>query len=227
MLFSKVNSMAIVPIKKGEMSHQMPEGNISPHNKSENKVAKANLRGQLLARRTALTPQQRQLRSEQLTRELMAWLTDCVEQTATIALYWAFKAEVDLQPLMDRWRAQGGRVVLPIVREKNAPLLFAPYRGLTSMHSGAYGILEPMYDEADLIASSEAISVLFAPCVGFNRAGYRLGYGGGYYDRTLANWREQREKLPITVGVADDWAQVDLRPDAFDVALDVLALTDG
>ena len=226
--------MAIVPINVHEVSRQRQVRSISPQNNGENKATaaqsselKAQQRRELIARRTALTPQQRQMRSEQLTRELMAWLTDCVEQTATIALYWAFEGEIDLQPLMDRWRAQGGRVLLPIVHEKNAPLLFAPYRGLTSMQKGAYGILEPMYDENELIAASEGISILFAPCVGFNAAGYRLGYGGGYYDRTLANWREQREKLPITVGVADDWAQVDLLPDEFDVALDVLALTDG
>ena len=225
--------MAIVPINVDEVSRQRQAHSISPHNNGENKATvaqsselKAQQRRELIARRTALTPQQRQMRSEQLTRELMAWLTDCVEQTATIALYWAFKGEIDLQPLMDRWRAQGGRVLLPIVHEKNAPLLFAPYRGLTSMQKGAYGILEPMYEEGELSAASEAISVLFAPCVGFNAAGYRLGYGGGYYDRTLGNWRAQGAKLPITVGVADAWAQIDFAPNEFDEPLDVLCLAD-
>ena len=226
--------MAIVPINAEQMSALQSECIISPHNRGENKAIeaqssapKAQQRRDLITRRIALTPQQRQMRSEQLTRELMAWLTDCVEQTATIALYWAFEGEIDLQPLMDRWRAQGGRVLLPIVHEKNAPLLFAPYRGLTSMQKGAYGILEPMYDENELIAASEGISILFAPCVGFNVAGYRLGYGGGYYDRTLGNWREQGAKLPVIVGVADAWAKIEFAPNEFDVPLDVLALTDG
>ena len=63
--------------------------------------------------------------------------------------------------------------------------------------------------------------------MGFNVAGYRLGYGGGYYDRTLGNWREQGSKLPVTVGVAGAWAKIEFAPNEFDVPLDVLALADG
>ena len=215
--------MAIVPIKSGKVCHLTAQSGIETHNLGENKAA---LRRALLARRMALTPEQRQRRAQQLTRELWAWLTECVEPNAAIALYWAFRAEIDLQALMDEWRARGGRVYLPIVQQPKAPLKFAPYRGLASMHAGSYGILEPMYEAHELCEQPDDLAVLCAPCVGFNAQGYRLGYGGGFYDRTLANWRAQGMQLPITVGVADAWAQIDFLPDAFDVPFDMLCLAD-
>lgn len=214
--------MAIVPINAGSVCQLPHKGGIETHNHGENK---AELRRTLLARRLALTPAQRQQRAEQLTRELLAWLTECVDATAAIALYWAFRAEIDVQALMDEWRARGGRVFLPIVQTRDAPLKFAPYRGLASMQQGAYGILEPMYEPHELVDRPDDLAVLCAPCVGFNVQGYRLGYGGGYYDRTLANWREQGVALPISIGVADAWAQIEFVPDAFDVSFDFLALT--
>ncbi len=214
--------MAIVPIKTAQVCRSAVKADIETHNLGENK---AELRRVLLARRVALTPEQRQRRSQQLTRELWVWLTECVEPNAAIALYWAFRAEIDLQMLMDQWRAHGGRVYLPIVQQSKAPLKFAPYRGLASMQQGAYGILEPMYEPHELVDQPEDLAVLCAPCVGFNAQGYRLGYGGGFYDRTLANWRERDIKLPITMAVADAWAQIEFVPDAFDVPFDFLALT--
>ena len=79
-----------------------------------------------------------------------------------------------------------------------------------------------MYEAHDLCEQPDDLAVLCAPCVGFNAQGYRLGYGGGFYDRTLANWRAQGMQLPITVGVADAWAQIDFLPNAFDVPNDML-----
>ncbi len=214
--------MAIVPINAGSVCQLPHKCGIETHNHGENK---AELRRTLLARRLALTPAQRQQRAEQLTRELLAWLTECVEPNAAIALYWAFRAEIDLQTLMDQWRAHGGRVYLPIVQARDTPLKFAPYRGLASMQQGAYGILEPMYEAHELVDQPEDLAVLCAPCVGFNAQGYRLGYGGGFYDRTLTAWRARDIKLPITMAVADAWAQIEFVPDAFDVSFDFLALT--
>ena len=217
--------MAIVPIKQIQMSQQDAINETAVSSSELNQASKKTLRRDLIARRLALTSEQKQLRSEQLTQELLAWLTECVEQTATIAMYWVFKGEVDLQALMDLWRAQGGKVLLPIVQAVNQPLAFAPYRGITSMQQGAYGILEPIYEEDELIFLPD-MAALITPCVGFNSAGYRLGYGGGYYDRTLAFWQNEGLNLPVVLGVADQSAQVDFAVESFDRPMSFLALTD-
>lgn len=219
--------MAIVPINVDNVCRSVVrEGTVSLL-EAESDSNKAQLRRALLARRMALTPEQRQQRSAQLTRELLAWLTECVDSTAAIALYWAFRGEIDLQMVMDRWRAQGGRVYLPIVYQANAPLKFAPYRGLASMQRGAYGILEPMYAVEELVDQPDDLAAMLVPCVGFSAQGYRLGYGGGYYDRTFAQWRELGLKCPIRMGVADEWARIEFEPDAHDTALDLLCLADA
>ena len=197
------------------------QSGIETHNLGENKAA---LRRTLLAQRMALTPEQRQRRAQQLTRELWAWLTECVEPNAAIALYWAFRAEIDLQALMDEWRARGGRVYLPIVQQPKAPLKFAPYRGLASMQTGAYGILEPMYEAHELCEHPDDLAVLCAPCVGFNAQGYRLGYGGGFYDRTLAAMQPH----PFTVGLGFTSGFVaHLQAEAHDIPLDAILNEDG
>ena len=218
--------MAIVPIKQIQMSQQEAINETAVSSSELNQASKKALRRDLIARRLALSSEQKQLRSEQLSQELLAWLAECVEQTATIAMYWAFKGEVDLQPLMDLWRAQGGKVLLPIVQAVNQPLAFAPYRGITSMQQGAYGILEPIYEEDELIFLPD-MAALITPCVGFNSAGYRLGYGGGYYDRTLAFWQSEGLNLPVVLGVADQSAQVDFAVETFDRPMNFLALTDS
>ena len=218
--------MAIVPIKQIQMSQQEAINETAVSSSELNQASKKALRRDLIARRLALSSEQKQLRSEQLSQELLAWLAECVEQTATIAMYWAFKGEVDLQPLMDLWRAQGGKVLLPIVQAVNQPLAFAPYRGITSMQQGAYGILEPIYEEYELTFLPD-MAALITPCVGFNSAGYRLGYGGGYYDRTLAFWQSEGLNLPVVLGVADQSAQVDFAVETFDRPMNFLALTDS
>ena len=74
----------------------------------------------------------------------------------------------------------GITVVLPVVRERNAPLAFLPWTPDAPMRSGAYGIQEP--------AAGDELppDVVLAPTLGFTQFGDRVGYGGGYYDRTLA-----------------------------------------
>lgn len=225
MSVNQLKSMAIVPINIDNVCDSLVAEHARLPSSAEHK---AQWRRELLARRVALTPEQRQQRSAQLTRELRAWLTEQLEPTAAIALYWPFKGEIDLQALMEHWCGQGGRVYLPIVHQANAPLQFASYRGLDAMRKGAYGILEPIYEPSELTDRPADLAVLFAPCIGFNAQGYRLGYGGGYYDRTLASWRANADRaMPITVGVADASAQIDFAPDRYDLPLDYLCLAEN
>ena len=113
-------------------------------------------------------------------------------------------------------------MLLPIVREKYAPLVFARDTGAEDWVQGAYGILEPRCVPEDWVHEPSNISAVILPCVGFTREGYRLGYGGGYYDRTLAHWQAQGWTLPTLIGVAHKEGQVDFAPEAHDIAMDLI-----
>ena len=98
----------------------------------------------------------------------------------TLSLYWPFKAEPDLRPFMARAHERGARIALPVVVARGQPLLFREWAPGCAMERGVWNILQPA-DPAEVRPD-----VVIAPLVGFDPQGYRLGYGGGFFDRTLA-----------------------------------------
>lgn len=113
-----------------------------------------------------------------------------------VAGYWPIDAEPDLRPSMARWHAAGIAVALPRVAERHAPLVFERWAPGCELVAGAHGTLHP--------ARTEPVEprVLVIPCLGFDVRGHRLGYGGGYYDRTLA------ALAVASIGVAYDVLEV-------------------
>ena len=217
--------MIIVPIKPNSNPAMTRETtDLNSNNLTTDPIngaqLRAELRTELLTRRQALSDAQCATRDAQLVHELHTWLSANVAATACIALYYPFKNEPNLMPLADAWCAQGGTVLLPIVRTKNAPLVFAPYTGADALCVGAFGILEPQHTEHSVRTSPEGIDVVVLPCVGFSMQGYRLGYGGGYYDRTCGDWLARGYELPKLIGVADKDSQIELRSEAHDVVMD-------
>lgn len=140
----------------------------------------------------------------------------------TIAAFWAMDQEPGLEPLMAQWVEEHDLTVsLPVIRQTNAPLEFRVWTPDTPMKKGAFGILEPDSPTAPLP------DVVLVPTLGFTRQGDRIGYGKGYYDRTLAQLKAQNHPH-TTIGIA--WACGDLSgetyaPTAHDVPLDAI-LTD-
>jgi len=108
-----------------------------------------------------------------------------------VAVYWPIRAEPDLRPWMATLHAAGAQVLLPVVLEKNQPLAFHSWSPDCRMARGVWDILVP----ADGVAVTP--DVIIAPLVGADQAGFRLGNGGGYYDRTLAIL----EPRPQVIGV--------------------------
>lgn len=140
-----------------------------------------------------------------------------------VAAYWPLPDEPDLRPLLAQWAEAGITVALPVVAQRDAPLQFRAWTPAAAMLPGPYGILEPQDGEAVVP------DVVLVPTLGYTAAADRVGYGGGYYDRTLAALREAGH-APVTLGIA--WhcgliEQVDYRPAAHDVRLDAVLTPRG
>lgn len=128
-----------------------------------------------------------------------------------IAAYLAFDGEVDPSPLVAHaWRL-GKRLYLPLLRDDGG-LDFAPYAPDTPLAPNRFGIDEPVVDvEARLPAT--ALDLVFAPLVGFDAAGGRLGMGGGFYDRSFAFLLDaEPPATPHLIGLAHDFQRVERLP---------------
>ena len=141
---------------------------------------------------------------------------------ASVGFYWPLAGEYDARGAVAIWLAADARhqASLPIIKERGTPLEFHAWTPETSMKIGHHKIAEPTSGRIVLPA------LLFVPCVGFDADGYRLGYGGGYYDRTLAAWPAAAR--PITVGVAYEACRIDaLEREAHDIPLDLIITEAG
>lgn len=176
--------------------------------------AKMALRTQLLSVRQQITPKQKSLFDDAIARSVRDLLEEHTGQI--VALYSPIRGEPDLMPLADQLLAEGFEVALPIVVAKNEPLQFALYSNVEQLVTSRLGVLEP--DENAIHVKPD---VLVIPCVGVNGLAYRLGYGGGFYDRTLAHYKQLGHE-PMTIGVTYDSGLTEFEPDTFDVPMDVL-----
>ena len=177
---------------------------------------KATLRRQLQAERQAMTD--RHQRSVHLQEVLRVWLVGRPE--TTIGAYWPIKGEFDALPALYRWSEADSarRIGLPVINRETKQLKFHVWYPGCPMEEDAYGIPKPKGTDAF------EPELLLVPCVGFGPQGSRLGYGGGFYDRTLAALSPR----PVTVGVGFGHGFIPwLEPEAHDVPLDAILTEDG
>ncbi|ODU10478.1 MAG: 5-formyltetrahydrofolate cyclo-ligase [Rubrivivax sp. SCN 71-131] len=174
------------------------------------------LRRQLQAERQAMVD--RHARSVQLQEVLRVWLLTRGE--TALGAYWPIKGEFDALPALYRWSEADAqrRIGLPVSDRASGQLTFHVWYPGCPMEDDAYGIPKPKGTEAF------APQLLLVPCVGFGPRGLRLGYGGGFYDRTLAALQPR----PLTVGLAYSHAFVPwLQAQAHDVPLDAMLTDEG
>jgi 5-formyltetrahydrofolate cyclo-ligase len=174
------------------------------------------LRKQLQAERQAMND--RHQRSVHLQEVLRVWLVG--RQESTIGAYWPIKGEFDALPALYRWSEADSqrRIGLPVINRDTKQLRFHTWYPGCPMEEDAYGIPKPKDTEA-----FEPL-LLLVPCVGFGPGGLRLGYGGGFYDRTLAALVPR----PITVGVGYSHGHVPwLTAEKHDVPLDAMLTDEG
>ena len=130
-----------------------------------------------------------------------------------VGCYWPIRREPDCLTFMRELMKRGGRVALPVVRARGMPLKFRIWTESTRMEAGVWNIPQPA--EGSFVTPT----ALVVPLVGFDDAGYRLGYGGGYYDATLTSLSPR----PFAVGVGLESSRLPtIYPQAHDVAMDVI-----
>jgi len=140
---------------------------------------------------------------------------------AIISGYAAIGTELNLWPLLEMLAASGHPIALPVTVGKGAPLIFRTWKPETPLKTGAFCV--PVPDENSPELEPE---ILLVPLLAFDKKGFRLGYGAGFYDRTLARLRAHGSVTAI--GIAFDEQQVEAVPhDAYDEALDWMLTPSG
>ena len=144
-------------------------------------------------------------------------LRDCPPPpAAAVSAFWPLGDEIDLRPLMHRLHARGHAVLLPVTPKRGNPLTFRRWRPGDAMETERFGTMRPIGEEM-------TPDFVLVPLLAFDSAGRRLGYGGGFFDRTLA-------MLPgrFRLGCAFAAQQVDEVPvGPYDIALDAVATERG
>ena len=168
-------------------------------------------RARLIEARLAVPAEERARVADEVAETLQRVVRP--EPGMTIGVYWPFRGELDLRGWMAAAHGAGARVALPVVVEKAAPLEFRAWSPGCAMTRGVWNIPVP----ADV--TPVAPDVVVAPLVGFDAGGFRLGYGGGFYDRTLAAMIPR----PLVVGVGMEIAAMPtIRPQPYDIPMDVI-----
>jgi 5-formyltetrahydrofolate cyclo-ligase len=164
-----------------------------------------------LALRTGSPPAERSRWGQSIEARLQALLQE--RPGIVLGVYWPFQAEFDPRPLIDWMIARGSAVALPVVVDKKGPLEYRSWRPGEPLVDGVWNI--PVPAKRDIVVPQAVL----APLVGFDRQCYRLGYGGGYFDRTLAALSPR----PLAVGVGFELSQIDtIYPQPFDMPMDIV-----
>ena len=166
-------------------------------------------RPELIARRLALPAEERAAAASRITAGLQAALAEAPGRL--IGFYWPFKGEYDPRPLVRSLHQAGVALALPVVVAKAQPLIFRHWRPGVAMAHGVWSIPVP--------AGGEPVQpdTLLVPLVGFDGENYRLGYGGGFYDRTIVAMSVR----PRTIGIGFGCTRLEtVYPQPYDIPMD-------
>jgi 5-formyltetrahydrofolate cyclo-ligase len=173
-------------------------------------------RARLLALRDALPVAERRALDERVTQHILEAFPQIAGRT--LGFYWPMKGEFDPRVLVLRLRERGSRTALPVVVRKAAPLEYREWWPGVETKPGVFDL--PIPQGSPVLVPE----VVLMPPVGFDAAGYRLGYGGGYFDRTLASLSPQ----PLKIGVARELTRIaTIHPQPYDIPMDFVVTEAG
>lgn len=175
-------------------------------------------RAELLSRRVAVTADLHRKWNDAITELLLEGFP--VLQRLVVGCYWPFQGEFDPRFVIRRLREGGARAALPVVVKKNAPLEFREWWPGARIRMTGGAIDLPIPEGTEVLKPG----ALIIPPIGFDSRGYRLGYGGGYFDRTLA----ATVPHPLKIGVAFELSRVPtIHPQPHDVPMDFIVTEAG
>ncbi|WP_417416139.1 5-formyltetrahydrofolate cyclo-ligase [Hoeflea sp.] len=198
-------------------AHMLVDGHVvDPQTWKDVSVFRKAERTRLYAERQQVSLEDRKVMAAAISTRLTEILGDVTGRT--IAVYWPIRGELNLHPWMVEASERGAQICLPVVVEKNEPVEFHRWSPDSAMAKGIWNIPVP----ADL--GPVVPDVVIVPLVGVDEEGYRLGNGGGYYDRTLA-------RLPddlMIIGVGQPFARMKtIFPMPWDIPMKKVVLGDG
>jgi 5-formyltetrahydrofolate cyclo-ligase len=153
---------------------------------------KAELRGEALTRRDALSPEDRAAAAEAIAARAFPVP---FKPGAIVSGFMPLKSEINPLPLMQKLSEAGASFALPAIVGRGKPLIMRAWEFGGPLDRGQWGIREPKPEAPEV-----APDILLVPMLAFDRNGYRIGYGAGYYDMTIANLRAM--KPVVAVGIA-------------------------
>lgn len=184
----------------------------APDSPAETKPA---LRQSLLSLRGSLDDMQRAKWDAKIAEYIEHHLQ--TRSLTTLGIYFSTRNEPDLTALYDRLCQKGITLSLPVVVKKATPLRYAKWKPGDPLVKDSYGIATP--ENRDFVALPQALLI---PCLGFTPEGFRLGYGGGYFDRTL-----ELKPRPHMIGVAYACLETRFPIQEYDIPLDVIITESG
>ncbi|MCB1447089.1 MAG: 5-formyltetrahydrofolate cyclo-ligase [Rhizobiaceae bacterium] len=183
------------------------------------KALKAKLRAERLAARDAISGESR-IEKSMTIAEAGADLIDFLPGQ-DVSGFFPIRSEVDVRPLMQRLRERGARLSVPVVVDRQT-IVFRELVAGAPLVSTGFGTFGP--GEEALAVDPD---VMLVPLAAFDRAGHRIGYGAGYYDRAIARLHD-KGKRPRLVGIAFDCQEIDIVPaEDHDIALDAILTESG
>lgn len=181
-----------------------------PESASQDDADKVALRRALMEARRTITSDARSRLDSAIAAQLLAWWQSNPVQS--LGVFWPIQNEPDLRTAYALLAANGVQLALPIVDKRDAPLRYAAWTPGDPVVQDALGIAIPANNTVSMHPEA-----LLIPCLGFNPALFRLGYGGGFYDRTLA-----ASPRPLAVGIAYAASSAMFPAAPHDIAMDVL-----
>lgn len=173
-------------------------------------------RERLLGQRLAVSAQERAEKARAMAGFILSAIGDL--RGRIVSAYWPIRGEPDLRPLLEEVNRRGGRTALPVVVEKKHPLEFRFWQAGDKLERGAWGIPTPA------VRTLCIPDIILAPVVGHDSDGFRLGYGGGYFDRTLAVLGPS----PLVIGVGyEDARLATIYPQPHDIPMRMIVTECG
>ena len=187
---------------------------------SKNFTSKSDIRKDYLSRRNKVDNKY----SKYVSYEISKFAEEIVNSfvSSNIAGFYPFRNEINVLPLLKKLGELGSLICLPVIREDNSFLIFKKWSNNTKMVTGKYGILEPPESSENIIPD-----LLLVPLLAYDVSGNRIGYGGGFYDKTLQYLHSKNIDF-ISIGVAFKFQECDYIPsEKHDIKLNAILNEDG